>query len=177
MPDVVPSTRIPGLLSIDLQLFEDERGGFVETFNVDEWQFADAEGAPITFVEDDYSINRRGVIRGLHGDDGTWKLVSCPHGSCFVVVVDPRGGAPRPTWEGYSFDARAPRQLLVPSGCATGFASLQDDTVFTYKQSQRYDGAARQFTLRWDDPAIGIDWPFPDPIVSERDRSAPLLGS
>jgi dTDP-4-dehydrorhamnose 3,5-epimerase len=172
---VAPSSTIPDLLAIEPPCSEDERGAFVEAFNVDEWRFSRPDGSAIEFVEDDYSVNRRNVVRGLHGDPRTWKLVSCMHGACFTVVVDYRPGPTRLRWESFELDGRRPRQLLVPAGCATGFASLADDTLFAYKQSARYRGAGEQFSLRWNDPAVGIDWPVGDPILSARDAATPLL--
>jgi dTDP-4-dehydrorhamnose 3,5-epimerase len=166
------SDRIDGLLSIELDAFTDARGVFFEAFNADDWRFTRPDGSPIVFVEDDYSVNRRGVVRGLHGDNRTWKLVTCVHGSLFVVVADTRTADL--LWEGFDLDQRAPRQLLVPPGCATGMASLEDGSVFAYKQSERYLGAGEQFSLRWDDPALGIEWPVSNPILSERDANAPL---
>jgi dTDP-4-dehydrorhamnose 3,5-epimerase len=171
----IASTAIPGLLSIELPVFCDERGAFIEAFNAEEWRFRRDNGSLIEFVEDDFSVNRRNVVRGLHGDPVTWKLVSCINGACFTVVVDFRGGVSRLAWESFHLDARTPRQLLVPAGCATGFASLEDATVFAYKQSTRYRGAVAQFAMRWNDPALGIDWPVQHPVLSPRDATAPLL--
>jgi dTDP-4-dehydrorhamnose 3,5-epimerase len=171
----IASSLIPGLLLIEFPVFRDERGAFVEAFNVDDWTFRREDGTAIEFVEDDYSINQQGVVRGLHGDELTWKLVSCVGGACFTVVVDCRLATARPVWQSFELDSRTPRQLLVPAGCATGFASLEDATIFAYKQSARYRGKGAQFSLRWNDPALGIDWPVANPIISERDATAPLL--
>ena len=156
-------------------MFRDERGAFVEAFNVDDWCFRRDDGTTIEFIEDDYSVSRKGVVRGLHGDLVTWKLVSCITGACFTVVVDCRPGTDAFAWETFDLDSHTPRQLLVPAGCATGFASLEDSTVFAYKQSARYQGADTQFTLRWSDPALGIEWPLKHPMLSARDAAAPLL--
>jgi dTDP-4-dehydrorhamnose 3,5-epimerase len=173
----IASRVIPGLQVIDLPVFRDNRGVFVEAFNVDQWRFLRDDGSVIKFVEDDYSISNRGVVRGLHGDRITWKLVSCLSGSCFAVVVDCRSGTVSRACESFALDSSSPRQVLVPAGCATGFASLEDGTVFAYKQSTRYRGADAQFTLRWNDPALAIEWPVEHAIVSERDAAAPLLGA
>ena len=167
MPEVVESAAIPGLRRIEPAVFRDDRGEFVEIWNPDDY--------PVAFVEDDLSLSRRGVLRGLHGDDRTWKLVQCVAGAMHMVVADVRDGAR--VWEAFSLSAENRVQLLIPPGCATGLVALEDPSTLLYKQSERYAGASGQFTIRWDDPALGIDWPIEDPILSERDASAPLLGS
>ena len=166
-----PSPVIPGLRVIELEAFRDPRGWFVEAFAIGEWRFERDDGTPIEFVEDNVSFNHRGVIRGLHGDHRTWKLLTCVVGECFAVVVDNRSGPRSRRWESYELRAGA-TQLLIPAGCATGFAALEEPTVMTYKQSERYRGAAEQFTIRWDDPQLGVRWPVEEPIVSARDDGA-----
>lgn len=172
--DAVRSEAIPGLVALRGPRFTDQRGLFVESFAPD-WQLRREDGGALEFVEDDYSVNRRGVIRGLHGDDRTWKLVSCAAGACFLVVVDLRRGPDAAVWESFDLDGVDPRHILIPAGCATGFASLEEPTIFTYKQSERYTGDASQFTIRWDDPDLAIPWPVADPILSDRDAGAPPL--
>ena len=173
--EVTPSAVVPGLIAIRGHRFADERGLFVEAFARGDWPLRRDDGEELEFVEDDYSVNRRGVIRGLHGDARTWKLVSCAHGACFVVVVDVRRGREDPVWESFELDGDDPRHLLIPAGCATGYASLADPTIVTYKQSERYAGQSQQFTILWSDPDLAIPWPVADPILSERDAAAPPL--
>lgn len=173
--EIVASETIEGLRSITLDAFGDGRGRFFEAFNADDWRFERPDGTPIGFVEDDYSVNCRGVVRGLHGDTRTWKLVTCVHGRCFTVVADWRDRSRPPVVETFLLDGEHPSQLLIPAGCATGFAALEDGTVFAYKQSERYLGASEQFSLRWDDPVLGIAWPVADPILSARDANTPPL--
>ncbi|HEV2813506.1 MAG TPA: dTDP-4-dehydrorhamnose 3,5-epimerase, partial [Solirubrobacteraceae bacterium] len=111
-----------------------------------------------------------------HGDDRTWKLVQCAHGALFLAVVDCRRGSEAYLrWEGFELSAANRLQVLVPAGCATGLLALEDGTALAYKQSERYSGAERQFTVRWDDPAVGIAWPVERPLLSARDASAPDL--
>ena len=170
------SAVIPGLRRIEPDVFRDERGEFVETFNADDYAFTRDDGTPIAFVEDDLSVSHANVLRGLHGDDRTWKLVQCAHGALFLAVVDCRRGSEAYLrWEGFDLSAANRLQVLVPAGCATGLLALEDGTALAYKQSERYSGAERQFTVRWDDPAVGIAWPVEPPLLSARDASAPDL--
>ncbi len=161
------SAVIPGLRRIEPSVFRDDRGEFLELWNADDYAFAGA------FVEDDLSVSHRGVLRGLHGDDRTWKLVQCVLGAMWVVVADVREG--RRAWEGFDLSAANRVQLLIPAGCATGLLALEEPSALLYKQTERYRGAEGQFTVRWNDPALGIDWPVDDPILSERDAGAPDL--
>jgi dTDP-4-dehydrorhamnose 3,5-epimerase len=175
---VEDSPVIPGLRRITPAVFRDERGEFAETWNADDYSFARDDGSPIEFVEDDVSVSNRHVLRGLHGDDRTWKLVTCTSGAMHLVVADCREGSPAyRRWEAFALDGRGWLQLLVPAGCATGFVALEDHTVFAYKQSERYRGPEGQFTVRWDDPALAIEWPVAEPILSKRDAGAPGLTS
>ena len=173
---VAESPLIPGLRRITPRVFRDDRGEFLETWNADDYGFARDDGTPIEWVEDDLSISRRDVLRGLHGDDRTWKLVMCAHGSLHLVVADCRADSPAyRRWEAFDLSDADREQLLIPPGCATGLLALTDPVVFAYKQSERYRGAEGQFTVRWNDPALAIDWPIDRPLLSERDAGAPDL--
>lgn len=172
--DVEDSSLIPGVKRITPVVFHDERGEFVETFNVDDYAFARPDGSPVVFVEDDMSVSRRHVLRGLHGDDQNYKLLQCLHGDMHLVVADCRRASPAYLrWEGYDLSGGERTQLFVPAGCATGFVALADATILAYKQSERYLGPGAQFTVRWDDPAFGIRWPVERPLLSPRDATAP----
>ena len=171
---VEDSTVIPGLRRIEPAVFRDDRGEFLETWNAGDYAFARADGSPIAFVEDDLSTSRRDVLRGLHGDEVTWKLVQCVHGSMHLVVADLRRDSDAYLrWEPFELSAANRLQVLIPAGCATGIVALEDPSTLLYKQSERYSGPEGQFTVRWDDPALGIDWPVERPLLSERDAAAP----
>lgn len=173
--EVKESAVIPALKLITPEVFRDARGEFVETWSTRSHRFLDPDGQAIEFVEDDVSVSKRNVLRGLHGDGTTWKLVHCLFGMLFCVVVDLRSESrSHRKWQGFDLDDRARRQLLVPAGCATGYVTRSDLALLAYKQTHHYDGPERQFTVRWDDPAIGVQWPVRDPIMSERDAAAPL---
>ncbi|MDQ3936257.1 MAG: dTDP-4-dehydrorhamnose 3,5-epimerase [Actinomycetota bacterium] len=173
---VEESAIIPGLRRIVPDVFRDERGLFVEVHNADDYTFARDDGTELAFVEDDLSVSRQGVLRGLHGDERTWKLVQCVQGALHLVVADLRRGSEAYLRsEAFELAAADPVQLLVPAGCATGLLALEDPSALLYKQSERYRGSAGQFTVRWDDPALGIEWPVERPLLSERDAQAPDL--
>ena len=167
------SDRIAGLQVIVPDVFHDFRGEFACTFNTTDYRFADMLGAEIGFVEDDISVSRRHVLRGLHGDTVTWKLVQCLYGETYYVVADMRPDSNTYLkWESFALNERTRMQVLVPSGCVNGYLTLSDSCVFSYKQSQRYSGGAQQLTVLWNDTKLGIFWPIQSPILSERDASA-----
>ncbi|MEM9596173.1 MAG: dTDP-4-dehydrorhamnose 3,5-epimerase [Acidobacteriota bacterium] len=175
MVQIRDSETIPGLKLLEPSIFEDARGQYVETFNRRDYRFHDAAGRPVDFVEDDISCSHAGVLRGLHGDDRTWKLVQCLRGEIYLVVVDMRADSPAlRRWQGFRLDDRNRHQVLIPAGCANGHYAVSD-CIFSYKQSELYRGAQHQFTVRWNDPALGIDWPVTEPLLSDRDRTAPDL--
>jgi len=170
------SSQIPGLRVIRPRVFHDFRGEYVETFSERNYRFEDGSGKTVQFVEDDVSISRHRTLRGLHGDSKTWKLIQCLSGEILVAVVDMRQDLPSYlAWETFAVNEKNRVQILVPAGCANGHLCLSERCIFSYKQSQYYQGTETQFTVRWDDPAVGIWWPIKDPILSERDSAAPLL--
>jgi dTDP-4-dehydrorhamnose 3,5-epimerase len=169
---------LPEVILVKPSVFADDRGFFAETWH--EARFA-AAGIPGPFVQDNHSRSRRHVLRGLHFQiqQSQGKLVSVTRGRVFDVVVDLRRSSPRfGRWCGIGLDDRDRHMLWVPPGFAHGFLTLSDDADFVYKCTDYY---ARPFerSLRWNDPDVGIEWPLPagvDPIVSDKDATAPLLG-
>jgi dTDP-4-dehydrorhamnose 3,5-epimerase len=152
----------------------DERGFFLESFRVD--ALADA-GLPTGFVQDNHSRSGGGVVRGMHFQPGQAKLVRCVRGSIFDAIVDIRAGSPTfGQWEGYELNDQTHHQVLVPDGFAHGFCVLSDVADVTYKVTSYYDPGA-EGGFRFDDPAVGIEWPLAAEalIVSARDRGAPTL--
>lgn len=169
------ASSLEGVLAIEPAVHGDRRGFFAETFRADAWA---AAGIDATFVQDNHSRSRRGTLRGLHfqTSPGQAKLVRCARGAIFDVVVDLRRGSPTfGSWEGFVLDDASMRQLYVPIGFAHGFCVTSEVADVVYKCSSYYD-AASEAGIAWDDPAIGIAWPLGvEPIVSERDASAPRL--
>jgi dTDP-4-dehydrorhamnose 3,5-epimerase len=167
-------TELPGVVVVEPKRFEDDRGFFMEVFNRD--RFA-AAGMPDTFVQDNHSLSRRGVLRGLHYQYPLWqgKLVRTVTGSVFDVAVDIRRDSPhRGKWFGIELSAENGRQLYIPPGFAHGFCVTSEVAEVTYKCTAVYRGSD-DAGIRWDDPDIGISWPVSDPLVSDKDASAPLL--
>src|SRR3954463_7997061 len=152
----------------------DARGFFVETFRADAWA---AEGVPTGFVQDNHSRSRLGTLRGLHFQThpGQGKLVRVARGRVFDVVVDLRRGSPTfGEWEGMELDDVSGRMLWIPIGFGHGFLVLSEVADFVYKCTNYYDPAT-EAGIRFDDPAVGIEWPSGvELLYSERDASAPL---
>lgn len=166
----IVETAIPGPLVIEPRVFGDARGFFLETWN--QGVFAEA-GLDLSFVQDNHSRSQKGVLRGLHfqnpGPQG--KLVRVVSGAVFDVAVDLRASSPSfGQWVGVELSAANQRMFWVPEGFAHGFVTLEDDTDFLYKCTAPYAPQA-EFTLAWDDPAVGIAWPEIGmaPLVSEKD--------
>lgn len=163
-------TALPGVLIIEPRVFGDQRGFFMETWNAK--AFADA-GLDLGFVQDNHSRSQKGVLRGLHFQNPApqGKLVRVTRGAVFDVAVDLRKSSPTfGKWVGVELSADNRRMIWMPEGFAHGFLTLEDDTDFLYKCTAPYT-AASEFTLAWDDPAVGIEWSVTglDPIISEKD--------
>jgi len=167
-----------GVVVLEPPVFSDERGEFFESYN--RLAFAEATGFDGEFVQDNQSRSARGVIRGLHyqlppHDQG--KLVRCVAGEVFDVAVDIRRSSPTfGAWTAEVLSADNRLQLWVPAGFAHGFMALSDGAALAYKTTAYYAPDAER-SIRWDDPAIGIDWPDIGvrAILTERDRAAPTL--
>ena len=158
--------EIDGVLVFRPTHFEDHRGHYVETWNDADYR---AAGCEVTFVQDDISRSRQHVLRGLHGDTNTWKLIDCLLGTIYFVVLDVRPGSPTEgRWSAYSLSDRNAMQVLVPAGCANGHLVMSEQAIFHYKQSAYYTQGT-QFTVRWNDPRYKIWWPISQPILSRRD--------
>ena len=172
----VVETSLPEVLIIEPKRFGDERGFFMETYQAERYAGA---GIPARFVQDNLSSSQRGVLRGLHFQhpDPQGKLVSVLQGEVFDVAVDIRRGSPTyGQWTGVVLSAENARQVWVPEGFAHGFCVLSETALFAYKCTRYYDRDA-EAVIRWDDPAIGIDWPLADPVLSAKDAVAPTLDS
>lgn len=161
---------IPGPKIIEPRVFGDERGYFMETWN--RAGFADA-GLDMTWVQDNHSHSQKGVLRGLHfqnpGPQG--KLVRVTRGAVYDVAVDLRRSSEHfGKCVGVELSAANKRMFWVPEGFAHGFLTLEDDTDFMYKCTAPY-APQSEFTLAWDDPSVGVEWPTAgfDPIISEKD--------
>jgi dTDP-4-dehydrorhamnose 3,5-epimerase len=166
----VSKTKLDGVLLIKpTTVFEDFRGCYVEMYN--EKLYTDV-GIRVKFVQDDISVSSRHVLRGVHGDAETWKLVSCLHGRFYLVVVNNDSASPQVgQWEAFTLSDQNRLQVLIPPKFGNGHVVLSEQAIFHYKQSTYYNRAG-QFTLLWNDPKLKIWWPIANPIVSQRDMGA-----
>ena len=174
-PVRVTPLDLSDVLLIEPRVARDARGWFYESWSDERFG---QHGLARTFVQDNVSRSRRGVLRGLHlqHPHGQGKLVSVLHGEVFDVAVDVRRGSPTfGRWCGEKLCADLGRQLFIPVGFAHGFLVLSDEAVMTYKVTERYHPAA-ELSIAWNDETIGIRWPLDgEPILSERDAAAPRL--
>jgi len=169
----VETLPIPGALLLRPRIFADERGSFRESFSVERYARA---GITERFVQENVSLSRYGVLRGLHGDPRMSKIVQVLAGEAYDVLVDARPGSGTfGQWYGCDLRADEGTQLYIPAGCLHGFLSLAEGTVLHYLQSALYDPST-EFGVAWNDPTIGIAWPLATPpILSAKDAANPPL--
>ncbi len=176
----VTPTVLPEVLVLEPPVFGDARGFFSESFN--QRAFDAAVGRHVEFVQDNHSRSARGVLRGLHYQlppHAQGKLVRVAAGRVFDVAVDMRRSSPRfGRWSGTELSAENHRQLWIPPGFAHGFLVLSESADFLYKTTDYY-APASEAALRWDDPALGIEWPDTGgpPRLSAKDGAAPGLAA
>lgn len=172
--------ELPGLMLFEPKVFADDRGAFFESFN--DRAFREATGFAAPFVQDNHSVSHKGVLRGLHSQrhpHEQGKLVRVVAGAVFDVAVDIRVGSPKfGRWAGVELSAANRRQFWIPPGFAHGFLALEEGTEFVYKVTDYWDRESER-TIRWNDPAIGIDWPLGgrEPILSAKDAAGNLLNA
>jgi dTDP-4-dehydrorhamnose 3,5-epimerase len=169
-------TQIPGAYVIDIEPIADERGFFARTWARDEFS---AQGLNVDVVQCSLSYNaRKGTLRGMHYQTAPHeeaKLVSCPRGSIYDVLVDLRPDSPTfRQWVAEELSAGNRRTLYIPEGCAHGYLTLEDDCDVAYQVTADYAPAFAR-GVRWDDPAFGISWPLQPTIINARDAQYPLL--
>ncbi len=170
----VTPTGLPGVLLVEPRVFQDSRGFFLETYHREKYAVA---GIDPVFVQDNHSHSNRGTLRGLHAqrERPQAKLVRAVRGEMFDVAVDIRVGSPAfGRWAGALLSGTNYRQLYIPPGFAHGFCVLSDEVDVEYKCSDLYV-PGDEIAIAWNDPEIGIEWPVPDPILSDKDRAAPRL--
>ena len=171
----IKSQHLNGLVVLSHpDVFEDERGFFVEVFRAD--QFAEL-GLPTAFVQDNHSRSAKGVVRGLHfqWEPPMGKLMRVTVGSAYLVAVDIRKGSPTlGKWFGIEVSAENKLQVWAPAGFARGFCVLSQAAEIQYKCTGIYSSKAES-GICWDDPEIGITWPAGDVQLSEKDKKAPTL--
>lgn len=167
-------TKLEGVVLIEPVVHGDERGFMLESFSRERWREL---GVEVDFVQHNHSRSVQGTLRGIHfqTEPGQAKLVRCARGEILDVAVDLRRGSPTfGQWEAHVLDDARHRQLFVPVGCGHGFAVLSDVADVAYQVSSYYDPAT-EAGIAWDDPDVGVEWGVEDPLLSERDKSAPKL--
>ena len=159
------NTKLQGVKLITPDIFRDHRGEYVETFNYRDYRKA---GVSCKFVQDDISLSVHGVLRGIHGDSSTWKLVQCLYGSFYLAVINWDENSPEfRKWTGFTLDDAKRQQVLIPPMFGNGHYVMSGWAIFSYKQSTYY-GDTKQFTIKYD--SVGIEWPLDGkPIISKRD--------
>lgn len=163
----IRETSLKGVkLIVPPTIFEDFRGSYVETYNRDVYK---AGGITEDFIQDDISTSTKGVLRGIHGDPQTTKLVSCLQGSFYLVVVNNDESSDEfGKWESFTISDQNRLQVLIPPKFGNGHLVLSENAIFHYKQTTAYNRES-QFTIMWDDPKHNIWWPIKNPILSRRD--------
>jgi len=170
----VETTPLEGVLLITPEVFGDDRGFFMETYNAAKTA---SKGLPKIFVQDNHSRSKKGVLRGMHYQYPQWqgKLVRALFGEIFDVAVDIRADSPTyGEWFGVYLNHENKQQLYVPPGFAHGFCVTSDTADIAYKCTSDYQ-PAQDVGIRWNDPDIGINWPIDEPLLSKKDAKAPLL--
>ena len=156
---------INGVVIREQDAFTDYRG---DLYTV--WKDGDFD---LNFNHDKVSTSRKHVLRGIHGDNKSWKLVTCLYGEVYFVIVDNRESSDTfLQWESMMLTDRNRRQVLIPPGVGNGFLVMSHRSVFHYKWSYEgeYADVDQQFTIKWNDPIVGVDWPIDNPILSKRDK-------
>tara|TARA_R110002012_G_scaffold315603_1_gene529582 strand:- start:19763 stop:20275 length:513 start_codon:yes stop_codon:yes gene_type:complete len=163
---IVKETKLHGVKLIIPERFEDHRGTYMELYDSKNFDNVTTE----TFIQDDISISRKGVLRGLHGDWKTTKLVTVLKGSGYALIADNRQDSPTyKKWQSFTLSDQNRKMLLLPAGIGNSVLALEDNIIYFYKQNTHFvDG--QQFTIKWDDPEWNFWWPIKNPILSMRDE-------
>ncbi|OVE35721.1 dTDP-4-dehydrorhamnose 3,5-epimerase [Priestia aryabhattai] len=169
-------TKFEDAILIEPKVFGDHRGFFTESYNKEMFQ---QNGIDMDFIQDNHSLSQQpGTLRGMHyqlNDRAQTKLVRVTRGAIYDVIVDIRKGSPTyGEWQGFILSADNKRQLLVPKGFAHGFCTIVENTEVQYKVDELYS-PEHDRGIAWNDPALNIDWPFNNPVLSDKDTKHPIL--
>lgn len=181
----ITKTKLEGVLLIKPKPFEDHRGQYVEIFNEKKYieeiaknligTIYQEEATNLHFVEDDISTGRHGVLKGIHGNNKTWKLVQCLYGEFYLVVLNYNSKSKDfGKWEAFTLSDKNRLQILIPPMYGNGHQVLSKFDIYHYRQSSYYDPKS-QFTIKWDDPRFKIKWPIKNPILSQRDKIGKIV--
>ncbi|MFE4028342.1 dTDP-4-dehydrorhamnose 3,5-epimerase [Priestia sp. YIM B13551] len=169
-------TKFEDAILIEPKVFGDHRGFFTESYNKGIFT---QNGIDMDFIQDNHSLSQQpGTLRGMHyqlNDKAQTKLVRVTRGAIYDVIVDIRKGSPTyGEWQGFILSADNKRQLLVPKGFAHGFCTIVENTEVQYKVDELYS-PEHDRGIAWNDPALNIDWPFNNPVLSDKDTKHPTL--
>ena len=158
-------------------VYHEQRGSISTTYHSDYYDRilpANDRNNGLKFKHDRFSKSKKNVLRGLHYDDKTWKLVSCLHGKIYLVVVDLREKQPNyGKWESFILSPETATQVLIPPMFANGHYVFEDDSIFSYKMAYQgeFNDVDKQKTIKWNSTKFNIDWPCTTPIISKRDAN------
>ena len=160
-------TDLEGVKKITPTTFEDQRGSYTEIYNK---EFMIKNNINIDFLQDDISLSHKNVLRGIHGDQKTYKLVSCLYGEFQLIVVNNNPESKQfKKWQSFEISFKNKAQILIPPMFGNGHLVLSELAIFHYKQSTQYNRAS-QFTIKWNDPLYKFKWKNDSPILSTRDK-------
>ena len=164
----IKDTELEGVKLIVPERFEDHRGTYLEIFDEDKYKGVCGN---LKFIQDDVSISNKDVLRGIHGDFSTTKLVTVLNGSGYAVIVDNReDSSTYNQWQAFLLSRENRNQLFLPAGIGNSILALENNMIYYYKQTTHFvDG--RQFTIKWNDPIYNFWWPIKEPILSKRDQA------
>jgi len=165
----IKKTKLKNVLIIKPPtIFRDFRGKYIETYNNIIYK---SNSIKINFIQDDISVSKKNVLRGIHGDNKTWKLVSCLYGSFYLVVLNyDKKSKNFGNYISIVLSDQNNLQVLIPPKHGNGHLVLSKQAIFHYKQNTLYERKS-QFTIKWNDPNFKIKWPIKNPILSKRDKS------
>jgi dTDP-4-dehydrorhamnose 3,5-epimerase len=164
---IFEDTGLDGVKKIIPTTFEDHRGSYTEIYNKD---FMKKNEIYVDFLQDDISVSHKNVLRGIHGDNKTYKLVSCLYGEFQLIVVNNNPESKKyKKWKSFHMSFKNREQILIPPKFGNGHLVLTKFAIFHYKQNTQYDRDS-QFTIKWNDPLYKFKWKSDSPILSDRDR-------
>tara|TARA_R110000765_G_scaffold424782_1_gene536330 strand:+ start:564 stop:1076 length:513 start_codon:yes stop_codon:yes gene_type:complete len=163
----VLETELHGVKIIIPERFEDHRGSYTEIYDSTKFN---SNVDNIIFEQDDVSVSNMGVLRGLHGDWETTKLVTVLNGSGYAIIADNRVNSPTyKQWKSFTLSKQNKHQLLLPPGVGNSVLALENNMIYYYKQNTHFQ-PGKQFTIKWNDPEWNFWWPIKHPILSLRDE-------
>lgn len=168
----VEKTKLDGVLLIKPDVFRDFRGTFTETYNEELYK---KNGITVDFVQDDMSVSKKHVLRGIHVEDAIAKIISCGYGELFCVIVNcDESSKDFGRWEGFNLTSDNRWQIYVPPKHGIGHLVLSEQGMFHYKQTGYYDPSGQR-SYKYDEPRFNVAWPVKDVILSERDKAGKYI--